>query len=111
MRDMQKKMLESIETSVTAYNGSRAALELLVNYSRENSGEIYVQPAGCFLNVLECSFIFENRFAVFDFGQVEMQVEYAKPETVRRVLDRFRSSGCNVCEATRQTPCLGNGIV
>ena len=33
MRDMQKKMLESIETSVTAYNGSRAALELLVNYS------------------------------------------------------------------------------
>jgi hypothetical protein len=42
MRDMQKKMLEWIETSVTAYNGSGAALELLVNYSRENSGEIYV---------------------------------------------------------------------
>jgi hypothetical protein len=60
MRDMQKKMLEWIETSVTAYNGSGAALELLVNYSRENSGEIYVQPAGCFLNVIECSFIFET---------------------------------------------------
>ena len=45
MRDMQKKMLEWIETSVTAYNGSGAALELAVNYSRENSGEIYVQPA------------------------------------------------------------------
>src|ERR1700739_3194345 len=88
MRDMQKKMLEWIETSVTAYNGSGAALELLVNYS----GEIYVQPAGCFLNVIECSFIFESRFAVFDFGQVEMQVEYAKPETILRVLDRFRSA-------------------
>ena len=67
---------------MTAYNGSGAALELAVNYSLENSGEIYVQPAGCFLNVIECFFIFESRFAVFDFGQVEMQVEYAKPETV-----------------------------
>jgi hypothetical protein len=63
MRDMQKKILEWIETSVTAYNGSGAALELLVNYSRENSGEIYVQPAGCFLSVIECSFSFESRFA------------------------------------------------
>ena len=71
MLDIQRKMLESIETSVTAYNGRGAALELLVNYSRENSGEIYVQLAGCFLNVIECYFIFESRFAVFDFGQVE----------------------------------------
>jgi hypothetical protein len=85
MLDLQRKMLESIETSVTAYNGSGAALELLVNYSRENSGEIYVQPTSCFLNVIKCSFIFESRFAVFDFGQVEMQVEYVKPEAVRRV--------------------------
>ena len=106
MRDMQKKMLEWIETSVTAYNGSRAALELLVNYSRENSGEIYVQPAGCFLNVLECSFIFENRFAVFDFGQVEMQVEYAKPETVRRVLDRFRSAVATYVKQRGKRPAL-----
>jgi hypothetical protein len=60
MRDMQKKMLEWIETSVTAYNGSGAALELLVNYSRENSGVIYVQPTSCFLNVIKCSFIFES---------------------------------------------------
>lgn len=91
MRDSQKKMLEWIETIVTAYNGTGAALELLVNYSRENSGQIYVQPTGCFLNVIQCSFTFESRFAVFDFGQVEMQVEYSKPETVLRVLDRFRS--------------------
>jgi hypothetical protein len=34
MRDIQRKMLEWIETSVTAYSGSGAALELLVNYSR-----------------------------------------------------------------------------
>ncbi|MGC2196867.1 MAG: hypothetical protein WA628_19490 [Terriglobales bacterium] len=92
MRDMQKKMLGWIETIVTAYNGGGAALELLVNYSRENNGQIYVQPTGCFVNLIECSFIFESRFAVFDFGQVEMQVEYAKPETVLRVLDRFRSA-------------------
>ena len=81
MRDTQKKMLEWIETIVTAYNGTGAALELLVNYSRENSGQIYVQPTGCFSNIIECAFTFESRFAVFDFGQVEMQVEYAKPET------------------------------
>ena len=63
-----------------------------MNYSRENSGQIYIQPTGCFLNVIQCSFIFESKFAVFDFTQVEMQVEYAKPETVLRVLDRFRSA-------------------
>ena len=106
MRDMQKKMLEWIETSMTAYNGSGAALELLVNYSRENSGEIYVQPAGCFLNVIECSFIFESRFAVFDFGQVEMQVEYAKPETVLRVLDRFRSAVATYVKRRGKRPTL-----
>jgi len=106
MRDMQKKMLEWIETSVTAYNGSGAALELLVNYSRENSGEIYVQPAGCFLNVIECSFIFESRFAIFDFGQVEMQVEYAKPETVLRVLDRFRSAVATYVKQRGKRPTL-----
>jgi hypothetical protein len=92
MRDTQKKMLEWIETIVTAYNGAGAALELLVNYSCENRGQIYVQPTGSFLNIIACGFIFESRFAVFDFGRVEMQVEYAKPETVQRVLDCFRSA-------------------
>jgi len=67
MRDTQKKMLEWIETIVTACNGTGASLELLVNYSRENSGQIYVQPTGCFLNIIECEFIFESKFAVFDF--------------------------------------------
>jgi hypothetical protein len=92
MRDAQRKILERIETIVTAYNGTGAGLELLVNHSRENSGHIYVQPIGNFQNVIECGFIFESRFAVFDFGRVEMQVEYAKPETVLRVLDAFRSA-------------------
>ncbi len=92
MRDTQKKMLEWIETIVTAYNGTGAALELLVNHNSENRGQIYVQPTGCFLNIIECGFMFESRFAVFDFGEMEMQVEYAKPETVMRVLDRFRSA-------------------
>jgi len=90
MRDSQKKILERIEAIVTAFNGAGAGLELLVNHSRENSGHIYVQPIGSFQNVIDCSFIFESRFAVFDFGRVEMQVEYAKPETVLRVLDAFR---------------------
>jgi len=92
MRDAQKKILERIETIVTAYNGAGAGLELLVNHSRENSGHIYVQPIGNFQNIIECGFIFESRFAVFDFGQLELQVEYAKPETVLRVLDAFRSA-------------------
>ena len=92
MRDAQKKILERIETIVTAYNGTGAGLELLVNHSRENSGHIYVQPIGNFQNIIECAFLFESRFAVFDFGRVEMQVEYAKPETVLRVLDAFRSA-------------------
>lgn len=92
MRDAQKKILERIETIVTSFNGQRTALELIVNHSRENSGRIYVQPVGSFANVIECGFIFESRFAVFDFGRIEMQVEYAKPETVMRVLDTFRST-------------------
>lgn len=90
MRDTQKKVLERIETIVTAYNGAGTSLELLVNFTRENSGQMYVQPAGCFLNLIECSFTFESRLAVFDFDEVEVQVEYARPETVLRVLDRFR---------------------
>ena len=90
MRDTQKKILEWIDTIVTAYNGTETSLELLVNYSRENCGQIYVQPTDAFSNVIECSFIFESRFAAFDFGPVEMQVEYSKPETVLQVLDRFR---------------------
>ncbi|HMK22845.1 MAG TPA: hypothetical protein VK466_10970 [Terriglobales bacterium] len=90
MRDTQKKILEWIEAIVTAYNGTGAALEQLVNHSSENRGHIYVQPTGCFSNVIECSFVFESRFAVFDFGQAELQVDYAVPETVMRVLDRFR---------------------
>ena len=90
MRDTQRKVLEWIESIVTAYNGTGAALELLVNHSSENRGHIYVQPTGCFSNVIECSFVFESRFAAFDFGQVELQVDYAVPETVMRVLDRFR---------------------
>jgi hypothetical protein len=92
MRDAQKKILEWIETIVTSYNGTGAGLELLVNYSHENRGQIYVQPTSCFQNIIECGFIFESRFAVFDFGHVEMQVEYSKPETVMRVLDGFRSA-------------------
>ena len=92
MRDSQKKMLEWIETIVTSYNGVGAGLELLVNHCSENRGQIYVQPTACFQNIIECSFIFESRFAVFDFGRIEMQVEYAKPETVMRVLDCFRSA-------------------
>jgi len=92
MRDTQKKILEWIEAIVTAYNGTGAALELLVNHSSENRGHIYVQPIGCFQNIVECSFVFESRFAVFDFGDVEMQVDFAKSETVMRVLDRFRST-------------------
>jgi hypothetical protein len=53
MRDTQKKILEWIETIVTTHNSAGASLELLVNYSRENSGQIYVQPTGCFLNVIQ----------------------------------------------------------
>lgn len=90
VRDTQNKVLERIEGIVTSYNSSYTPLELLVNYTRENSGQIYVQPTGCFLNIIECGFTFESRFAVFDFGETEIQVEYAKPETVLRVLDRFR---------------------
>lgn len=85
-------MLDRIETIVTAYNSAGSSLELLVNHTRENSGRMYVQPTGCFLNIIECSFTFESRFAVFDFGGIEMQIEYAKPETVLRVLDRFRTA-------------------
>jgi hypothetical protein len=91
MRDTQKKMLEWIETIVTAYNDTGAALELLVNYSRENCGRIYVQLTDSFENVIECSFVFQSRYAVFDFGRGEMQVDYDRPETVMRVLDCFRS--------------------
>lgn len=65
-------------------------MELRVNFTRENSGQVYVQPTGCFLNVIELSFAFESRFAVFDFDEVEIQVKHAGPETVLRVLDRFR---------------------
>jgi hypothetical protein len=92
VRDTQHKMLERIETIVTAYNTAATSLELVVNYSRENCGQIFVQPTGCFLNIIECGFTFESRFAVFDFGETEMQIEYAKPETVLRVLERFRSA-------------------
>jgi hypothetical protein len=106
MRDTQKKMLEWIETIVTACNGTGAALELVVNYSRENSGQIYVQPTSCFLNIIECGFTFESRFAVFDFGQVEMQVEYSKPETVLRVLDRFRSAVATYVKERGKRPAL-----
>lgn len=106
MRDTQKKMLEWIETIVTAYNGTGAALELVVNYSCDNSGQIYVQPTGCFLNVIECGFIFESKFAVFDFGQLEMQVEYSKPETVLRVLDRFRSAVATYVKERAKRPAL-----
>lgn len=95
MRDTQKKVLEWIEVIVTAYNGAGAGLELLVNHSCENRGHIYVQPTGCFANVIECSFVFESRFAVFDFGEIELQVDYATPDTVMKVLDRFR---CAVAE-------------
>ena len=106
MRDTQKKMLEWIETIVTAYNDTGAALELVVNYSRENSGQIYVQPTGCFLNIIESGFIFESKFAVFDFGQLEMQVEYSKPETVLRVLDRFRSAVATYVKECSKRPTL-----
>jgi len=90
MRDTQKKILEWIETIVTSYNSAGAGLELIVNHRSENHGHLYVQPTGCFSNVIECGFNFESRFAVFDFGEVELQVDYAKPEPVMRVLDRFR---------------------
>ena len=40
MRDPQKKVLERIETIVTAYNGAGASLVLLVNFRRENSGQM-----------------------------------------------------------------------
>ena len=106
MRDTQKKMLAWIETIVTAYNGTGAALELVVNYSCGNSGQMYVQPIGCFLNIIECSFVFESRFAVFDFGQLEMQVEYSKPETVLRVLDRFRSAVATYVKERGKRPTL-----
>jgi len=106
MRDTQKKMLGWLETIVTAYNGAGAALELVVNYSRENSGQIYVQPTGCFSNIIECGFVFESKFAVFDFGQVEMQVEYSKPETVLRVLDHFRSAVARYVKERGKRPTL-----
>ncbi len=92
MRDTQKKVLERIEGIVIAYNSAGTLLELIVTYTRENSGHMYVQPVGCFLNIIDCGFTFESRFAVFDFGATEMQIEYARPETVLRVLDRFRNA-------------------
>ena len=91
-KDEMLHATEQTFSNVTAYNGTETSLELLVNYSRENCGQIYVQPTDCFLNIIECSLIFESRFAAFDFGPVEMQVEYSKPETVLRVLDQFRSA-------------------
>jgi len=92
MRDTQKKVLEWIEAIVTAHNTGEMSLELLVNCRRENTGHIYVQPTDSFSNVIDCAFMFESRFAAFDFGPVEFQIEYARPETVLRVLDRFRSA-------------------
>jgi len=92
MRDTQKKVLEWIEAIITAYNSNEMSLELLVNCRRENTGHIYVQPTDSFSNVIDCAFMFESRFAAFDFGSVEFQIEYAHPETVLRVLDQFRSA-------------------
>jgi len=106
MRDAQKKILERIETIVTSFNGQRTSLEFIVNHSRENSGRIYVQPVGSFANVIECGFIFESRFAVFDFGRIEMQVEYAKPETAMRVLDTFMSTVAAHLKGTGPVSCL-----
>jgi hypothetical protein len=106
MRDAQKKILQRIETIVTSFNGQRASLELIVNHSRDNSGRIYVQSTGSFVNIIECGFIFESRFAVFDFGRIEMQVEYAKPETVMRVLDTFRSAVAAHVTGQAQRPVL-----
>ena len=62
-------------------------------------------PIMC-LNIIECSFVFESRFAVFDFGQLEMQVEYSKPETVRPVLDRFRSAVATYVKERGKRPTL-----
>jgi len=90
MRDTQKKVLDWIEAIITAYNTQEMSLELLVNYRRENTGHIYVQPTDSFLNIVDCAFMFESRFAAFDFGPVEFQIEYARPETVLAVLNRFR---------------------
>jgi len=106
MRDAQKKILERIETIVTSFNGQRTSLELIVNHSRENSGRNYVQPVGSFANVIECGFIFDSRFAVFDFGRIEMQVEYAKPETAMRVLDTFMSTVAAHLKGQVQYPVL-----
>lgn len=71
---------------------------------------MYVQPTGCFLNIIECSFTFESRFAVFDFGEIECQVEYAKPETVLRVLDRFRSAVTAYTQGTWETSDAGQRL-
>ena len=106
MRDSQKKILERLETIVTSFNSPRVSLELIVNHSRENTGRIYVQPIASFTSVIECGFIFESRFAVFDFGRTEMQVEYAKPETVMRVLDTFRSAVAAYVKGQTQRPVL-----
>ena len=92
MRDLQKKILERIETLVASSAASGRALELLVNFSRENSGQIYVQPVESFVSILECSFDFKSKFAVFDFETAEIQVEYSKPETITKVLDTFCSA-------------------
>jgi hypothetical protein len=98
------------------WNGSRcwshprprqdAPLEFLVNHSRENSGQICIQPVESFVSILECSFVFESKFAVFDFGTVEMQVEYSRPETVTRVLDGFRSAVALYARGMERRPTL-----
>jgi hypothetical protein len=104
MRDTQKKVLEWIEVIVTAYDSKEMSLELLVNYRCENAGHLYVQPTDCFSNVIDCAFMFESRFAAFDFGSVEFQIDYAKPETVLRVLDRFRSAVASHIKRQKRHP-------
>jgi hypothetical protein len=106
MRDMQRKMLERIEALVLSSSASGRPLELLVNYSRENSGQIYVQPLETFVSILECSFIFESKFAVFAFETIELQVEYSRPETVARVLDTFRSAVALYTKGMERRPTL-----
>jgi hypothetical protein len=106
MRDMQRKMLERIEMLVASSAASGRPLEFLVNHSRENSGQICIQPVESFVSILECSFVFESKFAVFDFGTVEMQVEYSRPETVTRVLDGFRSAVALYARGMERRPTL-----
>lgn len=77
-----------------------------MNHSRENSGQICIQPVESFVSILECSFVFESKFAVFDFGTVEMQVEYSRPETVTRVLDGFRSAVALYARGMERRPTL-----